>query len=82
MKSAIHLHWSYSTKDGNRLLNETRRGLTICGTQAPHEELTIDIANVTCPQCEAKAKAAKTPIEMTSQPPTGGRTRRLRGRQG
>ena len=68
-RPATHLHWSYSTKDGNRLLNETKRGRAVCGAQAPHEELTVDIANVTCPQCEGKAKAAEAPIEMTSQPP-------------
>src|SRR6516164_5809153 len=68
-RPATHLHWSYSTKDGNRLLNETKRGLAVCGAQAPHSELTVDIANVTCPQCEGKAKAAEAPIEMTSQPP-------------
>ena len=71
---ATHLHWSYSTKDGSRLLKETKRGLAVCGVQAPHDELTVDIANVTCPQCEGKAKAAEAPTEMTSQPPTGGRT--------
>jgi hypothetical protein len=64
-----HLHWSYSTKAGNRLLNETKRGLAVCGAQAPRHELTIDTANVTCPQCEAKAKAAEAPAGMTSQPP-------------
>jgi hypothetical protein len=73
-RPATHLHWSYATKDGNRLLGETKRGLAVCGVQAPRHELTIDTANVTCPQCEAKAKAAGVPIEMTSQPPTGGRT--------
>jgi hypothetical protein len=77
------VHWSHATKAGNRLLNETKRGLAVCGAQAPHEELTVDIANVTCPQCEGKAKAAEAPIEMTS-----GRTLktkaigRLQGRQG
>jgi len=71
-RSATHLHWSYSTKDSNRLLTETKRGLAVCGVQAPHDELTVDIANVTCPQCEGKAKAAEAPTEMTSQPPTGG----------
>jgi hypothetical protein len=87
-RPAIHLHWSYSTKDGNRLLNETKRGLAVCGAQAPQYELTIDIAGVTCPQCEAKAKAAEAPAGVTSQPSTGGRTPktkaigRLRGRQG
>jgi hypothetical protein len=68
-RTATHLHWSYSTKDGNRLLNETKIGRAVCGAQAPHDELTVDIANVTCPQCEGKAKAAEAPIEMTSQPP-------------
>ena len=68
-RPATHLHWSYSTKDGNRLLNETKRGRAVCGAQAPHDELTVDIANVTCPQCEGKAKAAEALIEMTSQPP-------------
>jgi hypothetical protein len=66
---ATHLHWSYSTKDSNRLLNETKRGLAVCGAQAPRHELAIDIANVTCPQCEAKAKAAESQTKMTSQPP-------------
>jgi hypothetical protein len=93
-RPATHLHWGYATKFGPRLLNETKRGLAVCGVQAPHHELTIDIASVTCQQCNAKAKAAETPIEITSQPPTGTHdsprartsktkaTKRLQGRQG
>jgi hypothetical protein len=68
-RPATHLHWSHATKDGNRLLNETKRGLTVCGAQAPQHELTIDIASVTCPQCEAKAKAAEAPTETGERTP-------------
>jgi hypothetical protein len=66
-RPATHLHWSYATKAGNRLLNETKSGLTVCGAQAPRPELSIDIASVTCPRCEAKAKAAGAPIEMSGK---------------
>jgi hypothetical protein len=84
---ATHLHWSYSAKDSNRLLNETKSGLAVCGAQAPHGELTVDIANVTCPQCKAKAKAAEALAEppmdghsplRTRAPQTSARTARLK----
>jgi hypothetical protein len=47
----IHLHWSRNPK----LVRETRIGITLCNQKVTHDELTAFDADVTCPQCRARA---------------------------
>jgi hypothetical protein len=47
----VHLHWSRNPK----LVRETSRGITVCGKKVERVELTAFAADVSCPQCRARA---------------------------